>query len=156
MKNVTHSSFHKNLVASGQRGMNLIEIIIVIGLIGTIMAIIVTNLTGKQEEAMKDAARLSIKTLEGNLQMYKAHNYAFPTTEQGLNALITAPADSKRWRGPYTEEEKLSDPWGNPFGYESDSRNYTITSGGPNQTIGDEDDIVYPEKKGEAPAPGAQ
>ncbi len=143
------SSFNRNLLASGQRGMNLIEIIIVIGLIGTIMAIIVTNLTGKQEEAMKDATRLSIKTMENNLQLYKAHNYSYPTTEQGLNALITAPSDSKRWRGPYTEEEKLQDPWGNAFGYESDGRNYRITSGGPNQTIGDEDDIVYPEQKGE-------
>lgn len=131
--------------AGRQAGMTIIEILIVIALIGTVMTIVVTNLTGQQENAMIDATKLAMGQLETNLQMYKVHNFRYPTTEQGLQALVTQPSGARRWRGPYTEDSKLSDPWGNQFDYQSNGRSFKIMSPGPSGVMGDGDDITYPE-----------
>ena len=140
------SKFLKPFQGQGrQKGMSLIEIIIVIALMGTLMAIVLTNLTGKQEQAMVDAARLAMAQLDNDLQMYKVHNYKYPSTDDGLQALITAPSNASKWRGPYTEKKKLKDPWGIEFNYESDGRTFKVISGGPDQSIGTEDDVTYPD-----------
>ena len=76
-------------------GMSIIEILIVIALIGTVMAIMVTNLTGEQDEAMKQALTEISMGIESSLQMYKVNNYRYPTTEQGLEALITKPSGAR-------------------------------------------------------------
>lgn len=146
MSRILKTPFVPNKPHTNQSGMSLIEIIIVVALMGTLMAIVITNLTGKQQAAMEDATRLAQSQLETNLQMYKVHNFAYPTTDQGLDALINAPASAKKWRGPYTEEKKLSDPWGNKFSYESDGKTVKITSAGPDGEMGTADDIVYPEE----------
>ena len=130
-------------------GMSIIEILIVIALIGTVMAIMVTNLTGRQDEAMKQAAELSMGQLESSLQMYKIDNYRYPTTEQGLSALVSKPSGARRWRGPYTEKSKLQDPWGSDFSYESDGKTFKIISGGLDGSVGNEDDITYPREDDE-------
>lgn len=127
-------------------GMSLIEIIIVIALIGIIMSIIITQLTTQQDEAMRDAAKLAMGKIQQSLQLYRVHNNRYPTTDQGLDALVRDPGNARKWRGPYIEEGKLQDPWGIKFEYESDGRNVKIVSAGPNGTVGDEDDIVYPEE----------
>jgi general secretion pathway protein G len=149
------TSFHKHfllrtgpLSATRQSGFSLIEILIVMALIGTIMTIIISNLTSTQDEAMKDAARLSMGKITQSLQLYRVHNFSYPTTEQGLNALVTNPGTAKKWRGPYIESEKLDDPWGKPYEYESDGRSVKITSSGPDQSFGTEDDVSYPDGKG--------
>lgn len=139
------ASTRRNRSAVLQAGMSLIEIIIVVALMGTLMAYLVRNLIGQQEEAKKDQTKLGMGVLEQSLQLYRVHNNRYPTTEQGLEALISAPADSKTWRGPYTENNKLNDPWGNAFQYESDGRNFKIISGGPDASVGNADDITYPE-----------
>ncbi len=135
---------------SSQRGMSLIEIIIVIALMGTLMAIVITNLTGRQDTALEDASRLAMQQLDTNLQMYKVHNYTYPTTDQGLDALVTAPSGASRWRGPYTEAKKLNDAWGQKFEYESDGRTFKIKSGGIDQQMGTADDVTYPAEDGPA------
>lgn len=132
-----------------QAGMSIIEILIVIALIGTVMAIMVTNLTGRQDEAMKQAAELSMGQLESSLQMYKIDNYRYPTTEQGLSSLVSKPSGSRRWRGPYTEKNKLQDPWGNEFTYESDGKTFKIISPGIDGSVGNEDDVTYPREEEE-------
>ncbi|SME95474.1 type II secretion system major pseudopilin GspG [Pseudobacteriovorax antillogorgiicola] len=129
-------------------GMSIIEILIVIALMGTVMAILVTNLTGQQEEALKDAARLGMGQIETNLQLYKVHNFRYPTTEQGLRALVEKPSNAKRWRGPYMDANKMNDPWDNEYQYESDGRSFKIISPGIDGVVGSEDDIVYPEEAG--------
>ncbi len=127
-----------------QRGMSLIEIILVISLMATLMGILITNLTGKQDEAMQDAALLSMQQLSQKLQAYRIHNYRYPTTDQGLNALLTNPG-SNRWRGPYAEKKELDDPWGHPYGYESvDGKDYKIISQGQDGQLGTGDDVTYP------------
>jgi general secretion pathway protein G len=131
--------------------MSLIEIIIVIALMGTLMTIVISKLTGAQDEAMVDAARLSMQKMDQNLQMYKVHNYKYPTSDQGLSALVTQPSGATKWRGPYAEADKLKDPWGNDYGYESDGRVFRIISAGLDGELGSSDDITYPaeQKEGE-------
>ncbi len=145
---VTSKTFH-------EAGMSLIEIIIVVALLGTLMAYMVSNLIGQADQAKVDSAKLAMGGIDQKLQMYRIHNNKYPTSDQGLNALLTAPGDAKAWRGPYIETNKLTDPWDQPFAYEcSDGRNFKITSPGPDGQVGTTDDIVYPEEKGEGtPAP---
>lgn len=145
-KYVSSSKFSRLLPpTSGQRGMSLIEIIIVISLIGVIMSVIIVNLTNRQDEAMRDAAKLAMGNVAQSLQLYRVHNFKFPGGDQGLDALVTNPGNTAKWRGPYIETQKLNDPWGNKFTYESDGRNFKIMSAGPDGTFGNEDDVSYPE-----------
>ncbi len=128
-----------------QAGMTIIEILIVIALIGTIMTIIMTNVLQKNDEARVDLARIAAAQLENALRLYKLNNNRYPTTEEGLQALVTAPASAKNWRGPYTEADKLKDPWSNDFSYESSgNKAFKITSPGQDQELGTADDVIYP------------
>lgn len=137
-----------------QLGMSMIEIMVVVSLIGILMAYIVRNVMGAADNAKKDQTKIAFNMLVQDLQRYKLDNNKYPTTEQGLPAMLTNPGgDVKNWRGPYTEENKIQDPWGEQMGYESDGRTIKLQSAGPNQTMGDEDDIYYPEQKAEASAP---
>ena len=135
----------------GQKGMTLIEIIIVIALLGTLMTILVTNLSDTSEKAKEDQARIAMGGIAQALQLYRVHNNKYPTTAQGLDALLTDPGESKRWRGPYIEKEKLQDPWGNAYDYTSaDGRKYEIVSAGADGNFGTEMDIFYPERETES------
>ena len=144
------------LATHKSRGMSLIEIIIVVALLGTLMAYMVSNLIGQSEEAKKDQTRLAMGVIQQSLQMYRIHNNRYPTSDQGMNALLANPGgEAKSWRGPYIEPNKLKDPWDAAFGYESDGRNFKIMSAGPDGALGNEDDITFPETEaaGQAPAP---
>ncbi len=141
---------------NGSRGMTLIEIIIVIALLGTLMAILIRNITQSQDTAKEDESRIGMGVISQSLQMYRVHNNVYPTTAQGLEALVSDPGGAARWRGPYIEKEKLKDPWQNPYSYNSDGRKFQIISGGLNGMVGDADDIYFPPKEeaaGAAPAP---
>lgn len=129
--------------------MSLIEIIIVVALLGTLMAYMVSNLIGQSENAKVDQTKLAMGVIQQSLQLYRIHNNKYPSTEQGLNALLTNPGDSKSWRGPYIESNKLKDPWNGDFAFESDGRNFKIQSAGGDSTMGTEDDIFYPEPEAE-------
>jgi general secretion pathway protein G len=118
------------------------------------MTIIVRNVMESAERAKEDQAKIGMNMLIQDLQRYRLDNNKYPTTEQGLNALVANPGgDAKNWRGPYTEENKINDPWQNPYQYESDGRNVKITSGGSDGTVGTADDVVYPEAKKSGQAP---
>ena len=132
------------VLAAGDVGMSLIEIIIVVALLGTLMAYMVSNLIGASEEAKKDQTKLAMSVIQQSLQMFRIHNNKYPTSDQGLKALLENPGDLKSWRGPYVEPNKLKDPWGGDFTYESDGRNFKIQSPGPDGTLGNDDDITYP------------
>jgi general secretion pathway protein G len=131
-----------------QVGMSMIEIMIVISLIGGIMTLIVRNVMQSRENALKDQVKIKFGMLAQDLQKYRLDNNRYPTSDQGLNAMITNPGgDVKNWRGPYTEENKIVDEWGTAIKYESDGRTITMRSYGPDQVEGTEDDLTYPEAK---------
>jgi general secretion pathway protein G len=134
-----------------ERGMTIIEILIVIALMSTIMAVLVTNILDKSDSAKADLTGVLQSKLGDNLKMYKLDTARYPTTEEGLQALIDAPATSRNWKGPYIDAEKLNDTWGNPFQYELiNARQFKIMSAGMDGEFGTGDDIIFPKEKGMA------
>lgn len=135
-------------------GMTLMEIIIVVALLGTLGVFLITNLTDQADTARVDQAKLGMNNIRTALQLYRMHMKRYPSDDQGLQALLENPGD-KRWRGPYLDTvKKTFDPWDLEYEYQRDGRNYKLISAGPDQEIGTEDDIVYPEE--ETPSGGEQ
>ena len=130
--------------------MTLIEIIIVVALLGTLMTILITNITDKADSAKEDQSRIQLGNIAQSLQLYRVHNNQYPTTSQGLQALVSDPGNVKRWRGPYIEKGKLVDAWGFDIEYESDGRNYKLTSPGKDGQLGTNFDIFYPPESGDS------
>ena len=103
-----------------QRGMTLIEILVVQVLIGIVMGILGGNFIGRGEKAKADAARIEIGQIGQALDLYKLEIGRYPTTQEGLQALISAPAGVTNWNGPYWKKSTIpKDPWGNDYRYTS-------------------------------------
>ncbi|MCC7328453.1 MAG: type II secretion system major pseudopilin GspG [Burkholderiales bacterium] len=102
------------------RGMTLIEILVVLVLIGIVMGIVGGNFLGKGEKAKGDAAKIEINQIGQTLDLYKLEVGRYPTTQEGLQALITAPSGVTNWNGPYWKSASTpKDPWGNEYKYTS-------------------------------------
>jgi len=104
------------------RGFTLIELMVVVVILGILAGLIIPKIMGKPEEAKRLKARMQIEQLEQALKLYYLDNGEYPTTEQGLTALVEKPATEpvpKRWKeGGYLEKKKIpADPWDNPFVY---------------------------------------
>lgn len=140
---------HRRLKAMhlDEKGMSLVEIIIVITLLGTVMTLVLTNLTGQSDNAKIDATKIAMAQVEQKLQLYKIHNYKYP---DGIQDLLVQPSGAKKWRGPYIEEKKLTDPWGQEYDLQKDGKKFKIISAGPDAEFGTEDDIFYPEESAAA------
>ncbi|MBP6218107.1 MAG: type II secretion system major pseudopilin GspG [Oligoflexales bacterium] len=141
---------------SHEKGMTLLEILIVVALLVTLMAVLARTVTQSADSAKQDQAKIGMGNLSQSLQLYKVHNGKYPNSSQGLDALIKEPAGgNKKWRGPYAEERVLEDPWGNKYNYESDGMKYKIISSGIDGAFGTPDDVVYPEEAAGAAAPAS-
>lgn len=113
---------HNSKKSINERGFTLIEIMVVIVILGILAAFIAPKFIGQEEKARKIQAKVQIKSLESALQFYKLDTGNYPTTEQGLQALVEPPSTgelAKSWReGGYLEKGKVpNDPWGNPYIY---------------------------------------
>ena len=103
-----------------QRGMTLIEILVVLVLIAIVMGIVGGNFIGQGEEAKRKAAAIEIGQIGQALDLYKLEIGRYPTTQEGLQALITAPTGTANWNGPYWKKTTLpKDPWTNEYKYTS-------------------------------------
>ena len=124
-----------------ERGFTLIEIMVVVIVLAIMASLIVPQFVGTTLEAKVSKARSDIKTLETNLERMYLHLDAYPTTEQGLQALVTAPAGIEdRWKGPYVKVLE-DDPWGHPYQYRSpgeNGRTFDIWSQGADGQAGGE------------------
>ena len=133
-----------------EQGFTLIEIMLVVLIIGVIAAMVVPNLAGKGEQARKSVARADIDTnLDSGLGMYELDNGRFPTTEQGLSALMQKPNAEPvpvNWNGPYLKKKLIpKDPWGRDYIYRNPGNHNTdgfdLFSTGPDG-VESNDDIV--------------
>jgi general secretion pathway protein G len=101
-----------------ERGMTLIEILVVLVLIGIVMGIVGGNFLGRGEKAKADAAKIEIGQISQALDLFKLEIGRYPSTQEGLQALISAPAGINNWNGPYWKRGTVpKDPWGNEYRY---------------------------------------
>lgn len=105
-----------------EKGFTLIELMVVIVILGILVGLVAPRIMGRPEEAKRVKARLTMESLETALRMYKLDNGRYPTTEQGLAALVEKPDTGNvpnNWKkGGYLEKGRVpADPWGNSFVY---------------------------------------
>ncbi|MBV7316695.1 type II secretion system major pseudopilin GspG [Shewanella sp. NIFS-20-20] len=129
-----------------QQGFTLLEVMVVIVILGILASMVVPNLMGNKEKADQQKAVSDIVALENTLDMYKLDNGIYPTTEQGLEALIQKPSGSPEPRNYRTDgyiKRLPQDPWRNDYLILSPGENGKIDvfSVGPDGQAGTEDDI---------------
>ena len=124
-------------------GFTLIEIMVVIVILGLLAALVVPKLIGRTEEEKKTQARVQIKHIQQALELFKLDNGFFPTTEQGLEALVRVPESGripKNYRKDAYMDRVPKDPWGEPYVYVSPGQHgdYDISSHGADGVEGGE------------------
>jgi len=107
-------------IARGQAGFTLIEILVVVVILGILASIIVPKIMRRPEEARRTKAVMDIKAIETALNLYRLDSGVYPSTEQGLEALVTKPTTGvipKNWKEEGYLDKVPKDPWGNPYVY---------------------------------------
>lgn len=98
-------------------GFTLIELMLVVVIIGALVAMVMPRLTGRGEQARVAAARADIMSnIATGLKLYELDNGDFPSSDEGLNALLNKPSSANNWHGPYLEKKPI-DPWGKEYKY---------------------------------------
>jgi general secretion pathway protein G len=103
-----------------QTGFTLLELLVVLGIIAMLAGLVGPQVMKHMGESKVKAAKVQIEDLAQTLDMYKLDVGSYPTSEQGLNALIENPGDIQRWNGPYLRKSKVPlDPWQQEYKYTS-------------------------------------
>jgi len=125
-----------------ERGFTLLELLVVLAILGLLIGLVAPAALRQLGSAKDKIAHQSIERLAAVLDMYKLDIGSYPTSDQGLQALIARPHGVARWQGPYVKGGKVpEDPWGRPFGYRSPSQrpghDFDLYSLGPAGRPGD-------------------
>lgn len=136
---------------AGAHGFTLAEVLIVVVILGLLATFILPRLAGRTRQARETAVKTQISMLSSTLQQFELDVGRYPTTEEGLEALLAKPADpsaAAKWKGPYLENTTTlpKDPWGRSYNYLGPgdavkNPSYDLWSVGPDGTSGTEDDI---------------
>lgn len=126
-----------------ESGFTLLELLVVLAILGLLIGLVAPAVMRQFGSAKEKIAHQSVERMATVLDMYKLDIGIYPTTEQGLQALITQPQGVARWNGPYLKGDKLpEDPWGHAFIYHS-----------PSQRAGHEFDLYSLGPTGQASGP---
>jgi general secretion pathway protein G len=132
----------KNILQS-RYGFTLIELMVVMIILGLLAALVVPRMFGRIGEARQKAANAQIELFGTALDSFYLDVGRYPTTAEGLEALITQVSDSEGWNGPYLKKTEIpADPWNNPYHYESPGKHgdYDLYSFGADNAEGGEGD----------------
>jgi general secretion pathway protein G len=127
----------------GTAGFTFIEIMVVVAILAILAALVIPRIMGRTDDAKRTAAKVQIRNIEGALQLYKLDNGVYPSTEQGLKALVEKPSVGvipKKWKIGGYMTKLPEDPWANPYKYMSPSPKgeYELMSLGTDGEVGGE------------------
>lgn len=107
---------------AGEGGFTLVELLVVIAILGLLISLVAPAMIRQLGNAKHKIAEQSVERLEGILDLYRIDVGSYPTTQQGLDALIKRPAGVTGWNGPYVKhDDDIRDPWGHTFEYRNPS-----------------------------------
>lgn len=136
-----------------QRGFTLIEIMVVMVILGLLVAVVAPNIMGRSDQAKVTIAKTQISNIANALDLYRLDNSRYPSTQQGLEALVTRPTgnpEPRNWNPDGYLKSVPEDPWGNVYQYVSPGSNgpydlYSLGSDGQEGGDGDAADISVHE-----------
>ena len=138
-------SYRRRVTRRARAGFTLIELLLVLVILAVLAAVVVPKFTGRSEQARVAAAKADISAIELQLDAFEIDAGRFPTTEEGLGALVNPPAQVRQWNGPYLKKGIPIDPWGNPYVYrfpgQINPAGVDVFSYGPDGSEGGNDDI---------------
>jgi general secretion pathway protein G len=106
--------------AAAQAGFTLVELLVVLVILVLLASLVAPRVVGYLGSSRSKAAKVQVQSLTTALELYKVDTGRYPTTTEGLKALVEAPAGATSWNGPYlTKKEVPVDPWGRPYAYRS-------------------------------------
>ena len=132
----------------GEAGFTLIELLVVLVILVLLASLVAPRVIGYLGSSRTKAAKVQVQSLATALELFKVDTGRYPSTGEGLKALVEAPAGAAAWNGPYLSKKDVpSDPWGRPFAYRSPGEHgaFDILSlGADNQPggTGENEDIV--------------
>lgn len=127
------------------RGFTLIELLLVLAILAVLAAMVVPKFTKRSQQAKNTAASVDIANIEVAMDAFEVDCGRYPTTEEGIRALVDQPSGLTNWMGPYVKRGMPKDPWGNLYVYrcpgQQNTDGYDLYSFGPDGQDGGGDDI---------------
>lgn len=123
---------------SMQAGFTLIEIMVVVFILGLLVTLVAPKIIGRTDQARQVKAQADIKAIEEAMKLFKLDNGFYPTTAEGITALVQPPARARRFNPDGYLDKVPVDPWGNEYAYFSDGRDVRIVSFGADGVEGGE------------------
>lgn len=133
---------------SRERGFTLVELLVVLVILGLIAAFAAPQVIKYLGRAKTEAAGIQIQRLSGVLDLYRLEVGRYPSTEEGLEALVERPIDAESWNGPYLKKaDALTDPWGRPYIYRQPGEHgdfdlFTLGADGSEGGEGEDQDLT--------------
>ncbi len=117
---------YRSAARHGERGFTLVEILVVITIIGLIMGLVGPRVLNYLTESKAKAAKIQIESFASALDLFYLDTGRYPTSSEGLGALVQRPGSIASWNGPYVKGGTIpNDPWGNPYVYRSPGQHGT-------------------------------
>jgi general secretion pathway protein G len=142
----TRNKLSDKIRAKNRTGFTLIELLLVLVILATLAAIVTPKFTKRSEQARITAARTQIAQLEVALDAFEIDIGRYPSSSDGLKALVEKPSDAEGWQQPYLKRDVPKDPWGNEYVYrypgQYNEEGYDLYSFGPDRKQGGGDDIT--------------